>query len=65
MAGEQAIDKTDVVGNIKAEAQTEHTRTYDQAAVQPSETSARIGKGKSESRGNQHHSRDGAHSKNQ
>lgn len=65
MSGEEAVDETNAVRNIKTKAETEHAGTDDQAAIQPAEASASVRKRKSQSCRNEHHSSDGPHTKNQ
>ena len=65
MAGEQAIDKADVVCDEESEGQADDAGASDQPAIQPTKPSTRVGKGQGHRRGDQHHPSDGAHTKNQ
>lgn len=65
MAGKQAVDETNVIGNEQAEDETENARTGDEPAIEPGKTRAGIRKRKRQSQGNQHHSRDRSDPENQ
>ncbi len=60
LAGEEAIDESDLVANKQPKTETEEARTHHEATVEPCEFIAGKGKGESQSRSNQHHSRDRA-----
>lgn len=65
MAGEEAIDETDLVGNEEAEAQAQQARSGDQAAIHPDKARAGVGKWQGNRGRNQDHTGDSADSKNQ
>lgn len=65
MAGEEAVDEADLVGEEKTEAETEQAGAGNEAAIEPRETRASVRKGKGQGAGDQHHSGDGAQTKNQ
>ena len=65
MAGEEPVDEADLVGEKKAEAETKQARAGDEPAIEPGETRAGVGKGKRQRASDQHHSGDGAQTKNQ
>lgn len=65
MAGEEAFDEADLITDKKPESQAEKAGAGDEAAIEPGEFVAGERKGQREGGGNQHHSGDGANSKNQ
>ena len=61
---QKAVNEANVIGNEQAKGQTEKAGTGDETAIEPGKARAGIGKGKSQSKGNQHHSRDCANPEN-
>ena len=57
MAGEQAIDESDLVGEENAEAEAQNTGTGNEPAIEPGKSSASVRKRQSQGASNQHHSR--------
>jgi len=60
MAGEEAVDETDVVANENPKTQAENAGAEDEAAIEPSETMAGKRKRQGHGGGDQHHAGDGA-----
>jgi len=65
MAGEQAIDEADLIGNEQAEAQAQHTGSCHQSTSHPGKPRTRIGERQRERGRNQDHSTDRADSEDQ
>jgi len=65
MAGEEAVDKADLVADKKSETKTEKAGAQHKSAVEPREAVASKRKWQSQGGGNQHHSYDGAHAEDQ
>ena len=65
MAGEQSVDKSDLVAHEQSEAETQKSGSHRQTSIQPHKVLHRIGERKRDRGGNQHHSRDGSQSKNE
>ena len=63
MSSEQAIDYADLKGKKKPKAKTQQARSHRNPAVPTRELSCSEGKGDGNDSGDQHHSRDGAYSK--
>ena len=60
MAGEEAVDETDVVANENPKTQAENAGAEDEAAIEPGKTMAGERKRKGHRGGDEHHAGDGA-----
>lgn len=63
MGGEQAVDETDLIGQEQAKNETQQPRSHGHSTVPAGKSSYRKGKGHGDHRGDYHHSRNRADTK--
>ena len=65
MRGEEAVDETDVIREEETEAEAQQAGAGDEPTIEPGKTGTGEGKRKSEGKGDEHHSGNGAKTKKQ